>query len=447
MFVNVLQPQPTPPKRRDVQKITLSGESLQYLESLAAKAKCFYTKRSKRSGEPNVNHFLNGLGPSGNKTIHEPSKSFEELWDEIKKELHLPADYPRPKDSGAIQNEEARKLFSSKFRNMYRQKMEQLLQDMTASTGGSYKTHEEQWKLFGDLFTEGTGNKSTDRFNKFLIEKVFLGLASNNQFKTHLPQRIRTEKHVQKKLRFIVKGFLPDINESCTLTLKANMSKNSYNAYWQEIPRTHRLAVPMRKIGNCRVMKKMWLKKALKVFRTEQNSWGADLQTSVKLKAIQENLHKKKVLILVFNTDATVVAKSTGCETKHTEVSFTLLTPRNQCASPEEYNEMEKRVRQALDALTLMVLPVGDSAKNMKFNFWEPYEKEIVSMLKNGLQIGNDQLEVVCFFRADLAGHNGLLEQGGVNDASGKFCIHCEETSEAKRAGNFISLSETNARD
>uniref|UniRef100_A0A7S0HH88 Uncharacterized protein n=1 Tax=Hanusia phi TaxID=3032 RepID=A0A7S0HH88_9CRYP len=83
----------------------------------------------------------------------------------------------------------------------------------------------------------------------------------------------------------------------------------------------------------------------------------------------------------------------------------------------------------------------------MKFNFWEPYEKEIVSMLKNGLQIGNDQLEVVCFFRADLAGHNGLLEQGGVNDASGKFCIHCEETSEAKRAGNFISLSETNARD
>eukprot|EP00960_Hanusia_phi_P068404 766839-Hanusia_phi.AAC.1 len=449
MHINILQQEP-PRKRKAQQHVHLSGESLEYLQQLAKKAKCVFGKRSKKCGEPDVNSFLKGLGSSTNthpNNLVGPQKSFDQVWDEISAELELPEDHPRPKHSGEISNEEARNLFKSKFQSMYRSQFDSLLRDMMETAGGSCKTHEDQWKLFGELFEEGSGEKQSDKSTKFLIEKVFLGLANNKRFQKCLEKKIRTDTHTQKKLRFVVRSFLPDVNESCTLTLKANMSKNSYNAYWREIPRTHRLAVPLKKIGRCRVMKKIWLKKALKVFRTEQNSWGADLQTSVKLKAVQDNLQNKKVLILVFNTDATVVAKSTGCETKHTEVSFTLLTPRDQCVSAEEYNEMEKRVRQALDAVTLLVLPVGDSAKNMKFNFWEPYEKEIVSLLKNGLQIGDEQMEVVCFFRADLAGHNGLLEQGGVSDASGKFCIHCEETSEAKRAGNFISLSEGKAHD
>eukprot|EP00960_Hanusia_phi_P066128 766322-Hanusia_phi.AAC.1 len=444
MYVNILQSRP-PVKRRAQQVIRLSGESLENLEDLAKRANCLYSKRSKRAGEPDVNSFLKGLGTSPD--VPFPTKSFEQVWDEISTELHLPADNAKPKHSGEIHDEEAKKLFDCKFQTVFRSKCEQLLHEMLKFAGGSFKTHEEQWKLFGNLFNEGTGDKQTDKFNRFMYEKVFLGLAGNKGFKEFLPNKIRTDQHAQNKLKFIVKSFLPDVNESCTLTLKANMSKNSYNTYWREIPRTHRLAVPMRKIGNCRVMKKIWLKKALKVFRTEQKCWGADLQTSVKLKAVQDNLHRKKVLILVFNTDATVLTKSTGCETKHTEVSFTLLTPLNQCVDAEERKEMEKRVRQALDAVTLMVLPVGDNAKNMKFNFWEPYEKEIVSLLKNGLQIENNDMEVVCFFRADLAGHNGLLEQGGVSDASGKFCIHCEETSESKRAGNFMFLSENNAQD
>eukprot|EP00960_Hanusia_phi_P037268 752837-Hanusia_phi.AAC.2 len=229
MQVDNLQPKP-PLKRRESLKVSLSGECLENLEELAKRANCVYSKRSKRCGEPDVNSFLKGLGPYGHTSsnIPVPIKTFDQLWDEISAELHLPADYPRPKDLREIQNEEARKLFWCKFQTMYRCKCEQMLHDMMKSTGGSYKTHEDQWKLFGNLFDEGTGDKQSDKLHKFLIEKVFLGLAHNNRFKDTLTEKIRTDQHVQNKLGYIVRSFPPDVNESCTKTLKGNMPKHSH---------------------------------------------------------------------------------------------------------------------------------------------------------------------------------------------------------------------------
>ena len=129
----------------------------------------------------------------------------------------------------------------------------------------------------------------------------------------------------------------------------------------------------------------------------------------------KKGFHKKKRIIVIFNTDATVLAKSSGCDTKHTEITYTIIIPRDEC-DPDEWNEIEACVRSAFDAATHMILPVGDNAKNMRFNFWEPYEPKILNLMQNGLRIGDDVIDVEVMFRADLAGHYGLLDFGGVSD-------------------------------
>ncbi|EKX34142.1 hypothetical protein GUITHDRAFT_119696 [Guillardia theta CCMP2712] len=437
---------PPTKKRRTKQKIEISDPSLQILEEFAKEADFVYSKRSKWQGDGDLHSFLNGFGSSASAKFpaHIPARTFSELWEEFKTEHEFPPEF-QPSSFTDFEEENIQQLFLEKAKGQTIPFLDMALRNWLKGIGKPGRSHEEQWKNFAYVFDSLSNKKNKN--NKFTLEKFLSGFVSNRNCKRQLAKELRKNLKLQKKLKYIARSYMPDVNESCALLLKANMTKGAYNIFWGDDGRMHRLAVPFKKIGKCRVMKKLFLKQALKVFRTEQGCHGTDLSDSVKLKIVQKHLQHKKKLLLIFNTDATVLGKSLGSDTKHTEVSITVLAPRSECDDSEEWNEIEACVRRALDAGTLMILPVGDNAKNMDFNFWKPYENPIISILKNGITIGDNNIEIQVFFRADLAGHYGLLDHGGVHDRSGKFCLHCEETAQAKKAGKFIFLSEIQQQD
>ena len=132
-----------------------------------------------------------------------------------------------------------------------------------------------------DCVNENVGNNSSRsetckgrsaKSNKYSPEKVMVGLVKNRMFRDCITTQIRTNLHVQRKLKYIASAFLPDVHEAGCLLLKANLSKQSYNVLYRTLGRTKRLVVSMKKIGRARVMKKRWLKDALKAFKTDQGS-------------------------------------------------------------------------------------------------------------------------------------------------------------------------------
>ena len=80
MFLPVHAKEPSLKKRRTTHSIKLSGSSLDYIETLASKAKCrVFGRRSKRCGEPDVNSFMKGLGKDGTKSIPLVNPSFHDV--------------------------------------------------------------------------------------------------------------------------------------------------------------------------------------------------------------------------------------------------------------------------------------------------------------------------------------------------------------------------------
>ena len=280
--------------------------------------------------------------------------------------------------------------------------------------------------------------------NPLLIDKVILGLMQNENVKKCIETKIPTDEKFEKKLKYVARAYAPNVNEACTGVHASRMPMRSYIAYHSHVKRLKRVAVSAKLICKTRVMKKIWLKKNLKMFSTRDHGHGLSLKTSLTMKLKQLGLDRENIIAMTLNSDAALLIRNLGGDTKHTEISFTVFVPKKYCKNLQQWAEEEKRIRQASDACTLMIIPLSDTTATLKFNFWEPYQPDIVSILRDGLKIGDATIKFLLFFRADLMGQNSLLSHGGRNDSDGTFCIHCCEQTSDRKSGKFLQIREIN---
>eukprot|EP00960_Hanusia_phi_P044391 756614-Hanusia_phi.AAC.2 len=104
-----------------------------------------------------------------------------------------------------------------------------------------------------------------------------------------------------------------------------------------------------------------------------------------------------------------------------------------------------------------VIIPDKDNGHNFERNFWHAYIDEIREILNEGIHIHHgkafrgdqktkegmvpsSKIKIDFFFRADLMGHYAYLQRGGPQDEEGKFCLHCNEKRERKKAPKFFEL-------
>ncbi|EKX49180.1 hypothetical protein GUITHDRAFT_105254 [Guillardia theta CCMP2712] len=171
--------------------------------------------------------------------------------------------------------------------------------------------------------------------NPLLIDKVILGLMQNENVKKCIETKIPTDEKFEKKLKYVARAYAPNVNEACTGVHASRMPMRSYIAYHSHVKRLKRVAVSAKLICKTRVMKKIWLKKNLKMFSTRDHGHGLSLKTSLTMKLKQLGLDRENIIAMTLNSDAALLIRNLGGDTKHTEISFTVFVPKKHYSNSE----------------------------------------------------------------------------------------------------------------